>query len=56
VQHRGWIARSPLSQGFDRGQGGFGRAHKNDWKLTEFKKVFNYWNVEMEKAGGWNSN
>lgn len=43
-------------QGFDRAHGGFGRGHKSDWKLSEIKEVFNYWNVEMEKQGGWNSN
>ena len=44
------------SQGFDRGKGGFGRSANFDWKLSDFKKVFNHWQVEMEKEGGWNSN
>ncbi|ORX36066.1 putative hydrolase [Kockovaella imperatae] len=43
-------------QGFDRGRGGFGRTANFDWKLSDFKKVFNHWQVEMEKEGGWNSN
>ncbi|WVQ69633.1 uncharacterized protein L199_007853 [Kwoniella botswanensis] len=43
-------------QSFDRAAGGFARAHKSDWKLSELKKIFNTWQVEMSQAGGWNSN
>jgi hypothetical protein len=41
---------------FDRESGGFGRESKATWKLSELKKTFSHWQVEMEKAGGWNSN
>ncbi|OCF39721.1 alpha-glucosidase [Kwoniella heveanensis CBS 569] len=43
-------------QSFDRANGGFARAHKPDWKLSELKRIFNTWQVEMAEAGGWNSN
>jgi len=43
-------------QGFDRAAGGFGRSGNRNWKLSDFKKVFNTWQVDMEKQGGWNSN
>ncbi|KAL7424802.1 hypothetical protein Q5752_000486 [Cryptotrichosporon argae] len=42
--------------GFDRKQGAYGRREDENWKLTEMKKVFNMWQVDMERAGGWNSN
>jgi alpha-glucosidase len=45
-----------VSQKFDRAQGGFGRVGKPNWKLTELKAALNEWQVDMEKAGGWNSN
>lgn len=44
------------SQSFDRAGGGLERMHDPEWKLSALKKVFNTWQVEMEEAGGWNSN
>lgn len=43
-------------QSFDRAGGGLERMHDPEWKLSALKKVFNTWQVEMEEAGGWNSN
>ncbi|WWD21819.1 hypothetical protein CI109_106307 [Kwoniella shandongensis] len=43
-------------QSFDRAAGGFARAHKPDWKLSDLKKIFNTWQVEMAQESGWNSN
>jgi hypothetical protein len=43
-------------QGFDRKGSGFGRVLDPDWKMKDFKKVFNEWNTRMEAAGGWNTN
>jgi hypothetical protein len=28
----------------------------SDWTVAHFKKIFNEWQVDMEKLGGWNSN
>jgi hypothetical protein len=44
------------SQSFDRIGGGLQRNYDPKWKLSALKKVFNTWQVEMEQAGGWNSN
>ncbi|CAD6587105.1 MAG: hypothetical protein TREMPRED_004662 [Tremellales sp. Tagirdzhanova-0007] len=43
-------------QSFDRAGGGLHRVHNPDWKLSDMKKTFTTWQVEMEQAGGWNSN
>lgn len=47
---------SVSSQSFDRAAGGLGRVHKPDWKLSELKRIFNTWQIEMAREGGWNSN
>ncbi|KAK4688709.1 hypothetical protein P7C73_g1403, partial [Tremellales sp. Uapishka_1] len=41
---------------FDMKFGGLGRDSNPNWKLSDMKKIFNHWQVGMEKAGGWNSN
>lgn len=43
-------------QGFDRADGGFGRGYNPNWSLQKTKGIFNDIQVNMEKAGGWNSN
>lgn len=49
-------ALTPLSQGFDRTSRPWGRSWNPDWKLSGMKAIFNEWNVDMPKFGGWNSN
>jgi hypothetical protein len=44
------------SQGFDRGARDGDWLQGKEWKLTDLKKVFTPWQVEMEQHGGWNSN
>lgn len=44
------------SQGFDRGDGGFGRNYDPNWSLVKTKATFNDIQVNIEKEGGWNSN
>ncbi|KLT41434.1 glycoside hydrolase [Cutaneotrichosporon oleaginosum] len=43
-------------QGFDRGNGGFGRGWNKDWALRDLKKEWNRWHVELPKEGGWFAN
>ncbi|ORY35315.1 putative hydrolase [Naematelia encephala] len=43
-------------QGFDRISRSWGRSWNPDWSLSKMKKIFNTWNVEIPKEGGWNSN
>ncbi|RSH95501.1 hypothetical protein EHS25_000593 [Saitozyma podzolica] len=43
-------------QGFDRTSRPWGRSWNPDWKLSGMKAIFNEWNVDMPKFGGWNSN
>ncbi|EAL17183.1 hypothetical protein CNBN0120 [Cryptococcus deneoformans B-3501A] len=38
-------------QSFDRAAGGLGRVHNPDWKLSELKRVFNTWQIEMAREG-----
>lgn len=40
------------SQGFDRRNGGIGRAWNPDWRLSDWKKVLNDWNAELPRLGG----
>lgn len=49
-------ADTALSQGFDRISRPWGRSWNPDWKLSGMKAIFNEWNVDMPKFGGWNSN
>lgn len=44
------------SQAFDRYGGGLGRKWNPDWNLRDMKGIFDTWNTEIPKLGGWNSN